>query len=278
MRERGKKVIKSMIALRGLLVIGCLVVGACMPSAAPVSPTTPPAAPVSPTTPAAAPVAQTGLPTGANWESIIAGSRTEGALNTTATSRAAQAVLAKFEERYPWIKIQNFGDGIEPFTARLVTEQKNGLFGWDLIFMQGFNSIEATLAPAGAMADIRPFLAELPADITDDKNWAGGFAMYRSNESPDSLITNLNLTFGVLVNREQLTPAQLSSVDQLTEPQFKGKITSRVLTYTSAASQAIATMSANGKSEDFLTKLFVDQGVFYQEQPAAVAQSIATGQ
>ena len=300
--------------LARLGAVAAVVVTACTSAPAPAQPPTaaPPAATtaaVAPTTaakpttaPAAAPTAAPGgsttgaaaAPTtapggsataagaaqaapAADWDAILAAAKQEGSLVlNNGAAAAGETVVAAFQAKYPWLQVQSTTLAASQFTPRALTEQRNGLFAWDLLLGAGFNNVERSLAPAGAVGDIRPLLADMPPDVKDDSKWAGGFMWLRSDASPDSLVTDLPVTYGVYVNRDQVPTAQLSSITQLTDPQFKGKIVIYNPTLANAGSQGLANILAH-TDETFVQKILVDQGAVQVTDAAQATQFIAEG-
>jgi iron(III) transport system substrate-binding protein len=245
--------------MRGWLVLLVTLVMACSTPAAPTPP------------PAATQGAQT------SWDKIVADAHTEGSvvLNNGA-GVSGQQVLDAFQAKYPWLQLQATTMAASQFTPRVLTEQRNGLFAWDVLLGAGFNNTERVLAPAGAVGDVRPLLTDLPAEIRDDSKWAGGFVWLRSDASPDSLVTDLPVTNGVYVNRDYITPAQLSSISQLADPQFKGKLVIYNPTLANAGSQSLANILAH-TDEAFVKKLLVDQGAVQTADTNQAAQFLTEG-
>ncbi|MBO0884159.1 MAG: hypothetical protein J2P17_28300, partial [Mycobacterium sp.] len=219
----------------------------------PVAPTTPPTPPAS-SAPTAAPAAGT-----SSWDDVVSAAHTEGTLVLdNATGAAGQSVLDAFQTRYPWLQLQVTTLQASQFTPRVLTEQSNGLYAWDMLFGAGFNQVGQDFVPAGAVGDVRPLLADLPADVKDDSKWAGGFLWLRSDTSPDSLVTDLGAGWGVYVNRAQISADQLSSITQLTDPRFKGKFVIYNPTTTGAGSQTLANILSH-TDETFVNKILIDQ-------------------
>jgi ABC-type Fe3+ transport system substrate-binding protein len=238
-----------------------------------VAPAQAPTAP--PTQAGAAPTA--GGVAATSWDQIVASAHSEGTLVlNNGAGAAGQQVLDAFQAQYPWLQVQATTMAASQFTPRVLTEQRNGLYAWDLLLGAGFNNVELSLAPAGAVGDVRPYLADLPADIRDDSKWAGGFAWYRSNESPDSLVTDLPVTYGVWVNRDVVPESQLSSITQLADPQFKGKLVIYNPTLANAGSQGLANILSH-TDEDFVKKLLVDQGAVQTADTNQAAQFLTEG-
>jgi iron(III) transport system substrate-binding protein len=255
-----------------VLVTGLLAL-ACAPAAPPPSPTAAPKPTTAPTAaakaeakaeappakPAAAPAADSSGWSQAAWDQVVEAARREGSIVLAHTSgENEKRVTDVFEAKYPGIKVERLGLGASVFSARAVSEQRQGLYSTDLLFMTGLNSAERVLMPAGAVDDIRPFLAALPPDVRDDSKWAKGFSWLRSDTSPDSIITSITTGYRIYVNRAALPVSELATSDQLIDPKFKGKITIYRPQQSSAGSNALAAL-VQSKGEDFVRKLLVDQ-------------------
>jgi len=244
--------------------LALVVLVACSSPAPPVSPIQAP--------PTTAPAASS-----TTWDKIVAEAHTEGTLVlNNGAGVAGQQVLDVFQSAYPWLQLQPTTMAASQFTPRVLTEQRNGLYAWDLLLGAGFNNVERSLAPAGAVGDVRSVLADLPPELKDDSKWAGGFAWYRSDTSPDSLVTDLPVTHGVYVNRDFVTEAQLSSITQLTDPQFKGKLVIYNPTLANAGSQGLANILAH-TDEGFVNKLLIDQGAVQTADTNQAAQFLTEG-
>lgn len=242
-------------------------------------PTSPPAA--QPTT---APAAAAGKPTTApaqaatvDWDKILAEANKEGKLVVAHSSLESNGrILEAFKDKFPSIEIERSGMAASVFAPRVVSEQRQGLYAWDLLLLTGFNSAERVLAPANALGDVRPFLQDLPAEVKDDAKWAGGFMMLRNPNSPDSFVTDINTGYRVFINRSVLPAEQLSTSDQLTDPKFKGKIGIYRPGQSSAGSQALATLLAN-KGEDFVRKILFDQDPVAVDNQRQVTEWLVQG-
>lgn len=251
------------VLAQALILITALGIGACSSPAPAVAPTPAPAT--------QAPAAASG------WDQIVANAHTEGTLVVdNASGAAGQSVLDTFQAKYPWLQLQVTALQASQFTPRVLTEQRNGLYAWDMLMGAGFNQTEQSLVPAGAVGDVRPYLADLPADVKDDSKWAGGFAWYRSDTSPDSLVTDLAATWGVYVNREQIPADQLSSITQLADPKFKGKFVIYNPSSAGAGSQTLANIMSH-TDEAFVHKLLIDQAPAFTSDNNQAAQFVTEG-
>jgi len=262
---------------------------AAQPTAAPAA--QPTAAPVAQSAATTKPAAQ---PTGApaaqstaaakpaqaaagDWDQVLAAARQEGKLVIAHSSAETNGrILEAFSEKFPWIQVERSGMAASVFSPRAVSEQRQGLYAWDLLILTGFNSAERVLGPAGALGDLRPILDGLPADVTDDSKWAGGFRMFRNPTGFDSLVTDLNTGYRVYVNRAQVPASELSSADQLIDPKFKGKIGIYRPAQSSAGSQALATLLAS-KGEPFVRSILFDQQPVTVDNQRQVVEWIVQG-
>lgn len=256
--------------LPALLVLAAALLACSAP--APASPAAPPTPPASSATTAAAPAGAT-----SGWDDIVSAAHAEGTLVLdNATAAAGQSVLDTFQAEYPWLQLQVTTLQASQFTPRLLTEQSNGLYAWDMLFGAGFNQTGHDLVPADAVGDVRPLLADLPADVKDDSKWAGGFMWLRSDTSPDSLVTDLGASWGVYVNRDKVPADQLSSITQLTDPQFKGKIVIYNPNSSGAGSQTLANILSH-TDEAFVNKIMIDQAPTYTMDSNQASQFVAEG-
>jgi iron(III) transport system substrate-binding protein len=260
------------MAMRGLaLLVAVVALLAC--SAPP--PAAPPTSPPSPASQQAATSSAAGTASG--WDAIEAAAHNENTLIIdNGAAAAGQTVLDAFQTRYPWLQLQVTTLQASQFTARAMTEQRNGLYAWDLLLGAGFNNVDQVLAPAGAVDDVRPILADLPADVKDDSKWAGGFLWLRSQSSADSLVTDLGAQWGVYVNRQQIPADQLSSITQLTDPKFKGKIVIYNPNSSGAGSQTLANILSHTDA-GFVTRIMTDQAPVYTMDSNQASQFLAEG-
>jgi iron(III) transport system substrate-binding protein len=159
---------------------------------------------------------------------------------------------------------------------RVISEQRNGLYAWDIQVGTGFNTVASVLQPADATADMRPFIADLPADVKDDSKWAGGFALYRDPNFTDSFITSFNVAGGYWVNRDQIKAGELTTFDQLLDPKYRGKMVIYNPTQTTGGAQDLAPLMAS-RGEPFLRKLFDDQKLLIVEVKRQATEWVVTG-
>lgn len=212
----------------------------------------------------------------AEWDKTVAAARQEGRLvMMTHPGTDYQGLVAAFQAAYPDITVEHAGIRPSDFAPRLVTEQKNGQFLWDVMTASTSNMV-TVLSPTGAFQDLRPFI--LLPDATDSSKWAGGFEMWAHDVSKEPLVfvIGLDVTGGYAVNRTVVPRGELTSVDDLVDPRWKGKI---VIDDPSvpAHGSLFLTGILRAKGEDFVRKLLVDQRPVIQENVRITTEWVATG-
>jgi ABC-type Fe3+ transport system substrate-binding protein len=264
----------------------CLVTAGCSSPVAPPAPTqAPPAATAKPAAPPPAPTAaakqevSAPAPTAAAnaWDQVVEASKQERTLTVvTGPGSGPQKFLERFKEKYPWADVQHTGLRPSDFSPRVLTEQRNGLYAWDYLVGSGLNAAGITLAPAGALGNIQELVSALPAEIKDESKWHGGFEVYRDAQSPDSFITHLAVNGGFWVNRDLVPPADLTTVDQLLDSKFQGKLVIYNPSQPSGGAQNLAPIRAS-RGEEFLEKLLVDQKMVTVESKRQATEWFMTG-
>jgi len=160
----------------------------------------------------------------ADWDKTVAAAKKEGKVVLSGpVGNGWREALTSFEKDYG-IKAEFTSANGADFWPRYEQEQKLGKSLWDLrISAPDANSYEL-LARGDRIADLRSMIV-LP-DVTGDKNWAGGYDSIYSDKTRKYFI-GFGLVGGPLawVNRDFIKESELSSMDQLTDPKFKGKVT-----------------------------------------------------
>src|SRR4051794_23870375 len=141
--------------LTGTIVVSLLLllVGACnAPTGSPPSATL-----------AAPPVPGTDAQT--RWEQTLAAARQEGkVVLVTHTNLYYRQVVQKFQEKYPDIQVEQVAIRPSEFTPKVVTEQQNGVYGYDAWISPTSNMVE-TVVPAGGFEHLTDYL--MLSEVTD---------------------------------------------------------------------------------------------------------------
>src|SRR5690242_3033007 len=164
-------------AFTRVLVISMLLVAACAPA--------PQAAP-----PAAAPATPQTAASG--WDATLSAAKQEGKLVlSTHAGSGYEKYVELVKQALPDLTVDATTIKASDFAARVVVEQQNGRYLWD-VHMGPVSNIYTVLTPAGDLEPIQPFLDALPPGNRDDSKWAGGFALFTDPKNPVTLITEFS--------------------------------------------------------------------------------------
>ena len=263
------------------LAAAALVLSACssgQPAAAPTTAAAPTAAkpaaataapaattaPAKPADTASKPAEKSAAPAAsADWDKVVADAKREGKVSViTHPSTQWSGWVPAFQRAYPEIKVEHLGMRPSDVTPRVISEQQNGQFLYDVMVGPTSNSVKL-LAPTGAFQDIRPFIV-LP-DAKDEAKWNGGLMMFADKSDPFSLVTAMTITNATIVNRKLAPASMLSSIDDLVKPELKGKIAIYDPTAPNNGSFALAYLIQN-KGEGFARQV-MENAVVVESSP-----------
>ena len=129
------------------------------------------------TAPTAVPATKDGA--GAQWEQTLQAARKEGSVTVVTHTICYRETVQKFQEKYPDISVEHVAIRPSEFAPKVVTEQQNGTFGYDLWVSSTSNMVEVVL-PAGGFDKLTPLLI-LP-EVTEGKELATGSLSWATNE------------------------------------------------------------------------------------------------
>jgi iron(III) transport system substrate-binding protein len=251
MHSSGSRQAPQWTAGCGALIVACLL-AACAPAATPAP---------APAPAAAQPGAASSAPSGAapaaapsQWDQIVAAAKQEGKVVLAGPpGQVYRDGLVDFQKRYPDIALEYSGQSGRDFIPRALSERAAGQYLWD-VHVGGPESVNLELKPAGALAPLKPALV-LP-EVLDDSKWLGGFDDgFMDRERQFTYGFQGDLSQHVWVNREVIPESELSTVEQLTDPKWKGKISWNDPTAAGSGS-AIAGYWLMLKGEDWLRTLY----------------------
>jgi iron(III) transport system substrate-binding protein len=156
------------------------------------------------------------------WDQVVSAARQEGRLMLAGPAgQYFRDAVDVFRRTYPEIEVEAVGGGGAQLLPRMLGERRAGQFLWDA-FVTG-SSTGFQLAGEGALVPLRPALVQ--PDVLADSKWFGGFdAGFQDKSRQYVYAFEGAVTFQVLVNREFVPESQLRSLEQLLEPQWRGKV------------------------------------------------------
>ena len=159
----------------------------------------------------------------AGWEKIVVAATQEGKVLVSGPTRETwRKVLLSFEEDFPDIKVEYVGANSRDFWPRVFREREFGQFLWDLR-VGGPDPEVYEAKDKGILDPVRPLLV-LP-EVADPKNWVGGFDRMFFDKEKKYVVGFANfISFMVYVNRDVIPETELGSIQDLTNPRWRGKI------------------------------------------------------
>jgi len=207
-----------------------------------------------------------------DWEPLLAAARAEGTVSLiTHPSVQWSGWVPVFERRFPEIKVERLNMRPSQVTPRLLAEQKNGVYNFDVMMAPTSNAV-TSLSPAGTFQPLRPFVT-LP-DALDDARWHGGFAMWAEKDDQFTLVTGMTAERAVLVNRRIVPRAELATIDDLLNPKFRGRIAIYNPRAPNNGSLQLAAMLKD-RDESFVRQVL--QNGVYLDNTAQLAEFAASG-
>jgi ABC-type Fe3+ transport system substrate-binding protein len=209
----------------------------------------------------------------AKWEQTLQGARKEGAVVVvTHTNLLYRDLVEAFKSKYPDIAVEHVSIRPSEFGPKVVTEQQNGQFNYDL-WLSPTSTMTEVAVPAGAMEPIPPYLI-LP-EVTEPSNWRGGKILYGTKE-PLILLNRGNLSGDVWVNREILPESEFNNIDQLADAKYRGKIMIRTPNGQHGGSLPL-TGWLRAKGDDWIWNLLKEQDPVYIENARLLTQNLING-
>jgi ABC-type Fe3+ transport system substrate-binding protein len=157
------------------------------------------------------------------WERTLAAARQEGAV---ALSMQPGAVfrdwVAHFERKYPGIAVEMSGMAGPEAAPRILAERRADQYLRDLHF-GGAETANGSWKPEGALQPLKSALV-LP-EVLDDGKWLGGFDEgFADVEGRYTYAFSADVIATVFVNRDFVSEAELSRVEDLVNPQWRGRM------------------------------------------------------
>jgi len=266
-----------------------LMVAACGPAASPASSPAKSEAPKTeaPAAKSEAPAARTeaGKPAAqapaaasadwqAEWQRVVEAAKKEKLVIVSHPGSDYEGLMASFKKEFPDIPVEHTGARPSDISPKIITEQQNGVFNWDVMAATTSN-MNNVLLPANAYQDIEPFFVR--KDVMDDSQWGGGkFELYTSADQKSVIVHNAVLASQVYINREKIGKDKLSTVDDLLKPEFQGQFVVDDCTVPAHGMSALVGIWQT-KGEDFVRKLLSQQKPVFQDTVRITTEWVATG-
>jgi iron(III) transport system substrate-binding protein len=197
------------------------------------------------------------------WAKVLEAARKEGTVFVSGPPAAMQReiVTREWAKTFPDIKLEYTAARGTQILAKVVRERASGLYNWDVILASTDPTV-FSLLPINALAPLRDAL--IVPDRWDDKNWMGGFAEGFVDDAKKFLYSPIGaggMTLG-FVNRDCISKEALNKSEDLTKPEFKGKIVWFDPTRPGTGSRSTWHLS-KAVGEDWLKDMFLNHEVVF---------------
>jgi iron(III) transport system substrate-binding protein len=257
---------RSFLRLAGLSGLAALH-AACAPTGG---------APESSSARAAAAPAPSGSTGGTEWDELVAAARREGGLTiATQAGPGHRRWVQAFEAAFPGITVehQQFPN-LSIWAPKVLTERQGGVYDWDLV-ESSTTVIWPTLQPAGALAPLRPLLLARP-EVVGDQHWLDGFDTGWQDDTKQFGYAHAQSAAGwVAINMDLVREDEVTSVQDLLAPRFKGKLVMLEL----QAGPTFGPMTALRKQygEGIVRQLLVEQEPVLLRDPRQLMEGLIRG-
>jgi iron(III) transport system substrate-binding protein len=211
------------------------------------------------------------------WDDVVTAANAEGEVDVHGGPGKLyeEALTEGFRRAFPQIKINFSGLSGRDAIPKIVREREAGIYNWD-VYVGGTSSLLHNLKPLGAFAPLRSALI-LP-EVLDDAAWLDGFdGGWIDKEKTDILAFEAMISPVMLVNWDFVSHDDLKTFDDLSKPQFAGKIVWDDPRLPGQGIGAAQRLLINFGA-DWLTRLFSKQNIVYIANPRRGAEWLVAGQ
>ncbi len=159
----------------------------------------------------------------AQWDKALAAGKQEGKVSVIVPpGDVYRSILDAFQKKYG-ITVESLATtGQAELVPKLTGERAAGQFNWDVV-MHSSVLMYGGLKPLQALDPVRPAL--LLPEVLDDSKWLHGFnAGWEDKDKSISYAFSSQVLWAAYVNRATTPETQLSKLEQLKDPQWKGRV------------------------------------------------------
>lgn len=159
-----------------------------------------------------------------DWDKVVAAAEKEGKLTLLGpVIQPYRQAIEQFQKAYPKIQLQYTGVTSPEFEARVRSERRVNRYLWDVTVLGFSGSAFTQQLPEGWFDPIRPLIVK--PDVLADQNWLGGFAAGFLDKKQQYIFAfQAGKQNNVNIDRSVVPESELSSLEDLLNPKWKGKI------------------------------------------------------
>ena len=181
--------------------------------------------------------------------------------------------VQEFQRRFPDIKVQTTVILPSAMSSRVVTEQRNGIYGWDVWWALTGNMID-TVLPAGGLEKLTDYFI-LP-EVKDPSNWRAPQILWASEKGPYAFVHTPFVDSAYYYNPGVIKGLTIDTFEKLLDPRLKGQIVIRNPAQANVGSFALSGMLRQ-KGPEFVKKLLSDMDVQFLDNPRQISDSVIRG-
>ena len=207
------------------------------------------------------------------WEDTKARARGKTLVISVHAIRGHAETVNEFQKRFPEIRVQLTQQNPSQAAPRIIAEQRNGIFNWD-VWWAATSNMTTVGQPAGIIVPITDYLI-LP-EVKNLENWRTPDFIYASKKG-SFVFAHAHLAEGtVFINRANAGGVSIRTVDDLLDPRLRGKIVMRDPSRPNAGTFNLATFLV-AKDAAFLEKFLNEMDPVVMVNPRQVTDAVMRG-
>ena len=194
----------------------------------------------------------------AQWKAAVAGAKGQKLKVILQPDEALENVVKIFKTKFPGIDVQPTISHPSDAAPRIITEQKNGLYAWDVWWATAAN-MNGIVYPAGGLDKITDHLI-LP-EVTNMSNWKAPDFVFPAADRPYIFIHTHYLQ-NLAIYHTGMVPGGQLTLDNLLDPSLKKKISIRTPSRPHGGTMMLAAI-ARVKGQAYVRRLLTEMEPVY---------------
>ena len=210
------------------------------------------------------------------WDSVVKAAKQEGQLNLiTYLGENFRSAVKAFEDAFPGITVEHTGLNSGQWVPRVMREREAGIYSVD-VETSTWAIVPREVANKGGMAPIKSIIFR--GDVLDDKVWQGGFDKGFLDKGEKWVYAGFtDRTEAVWINTDLVKDGEITKVEDLLDPKWKGKIISLDPRSQGGMLVTIAVMRQT-YGDDIIKRLWKDQEVVFSRDHRQATELLIRGQ
>ena len=207
------------------------------------------------------------------WADTLAKAKGQSLVISVHAIEGHAETVQEFQRRFPDIKVETTVILPSAMSSRVVTEQRNGIYAWDVWWAVTGNMID-TVLPANGLETLTDYMI-LP-EVKDPSNWRAPDYLWASDQGPYAFVHTPYVDSAYYFNPAVVKNFSPGTVDSLLDPKLKDLIVIRDPAHANIGSFALSGLLKQ-KGPDFLRRLFTEQEPTFMENPRQVSDAVIRG-